>query len=95
MEYLSIFIFGLIFAFVGIPILQIISDLLFTWCEVVKSKASVVITEANADINRLNAEFSEVNTDVIGFQAPDDVEYVYEDEEEDCCRENLNKKIGF
>lgn len=96
MEYLLMFVFGIVFSFIVVPILQVLSDLLFTFSEVLKGKMSISITKSNVEASLIANQTQENNTHAIGFSTEDCVEY-YEDEYEDCnSRFTSNKgKIGF
>ena len=85
---------GVIFVILLLPMIQDISDVIHTLCEVMRAKMSIWITESNAQINKINSESEVTNTNVIGFEAPNE-EYCEDDDEEyeDKCVDK--RKVGF
>lgn len=66
MTYLALFLFGIIFIIIILPILQGISDLVFAWLDVIKLR----LTEENC-----------ISTEAIGFKIDDSEDYDEEEEE--------------
>ena len=69
-----IFLLGVVFAFIVVPLLQVLSDLLFTVNEVLKAKMSVFIAKLNNEIQKINSELEQNETVAIGFQVPNETE---------------------
>lgn len=72
------YILGLLSGLVFVPILESFIDVVCVWMEVLKAKASCIITEYNQKIRTGNVED---DGNAIGFQIPSNT-LEYEDEDE-------------
>lgn len=90
MRDLCFILFGVILSFILIPVLQEVGEVLVCCMEAIKSKLNIVISKSNIQVQKLQEELMETNTNVIGFTAPDEYEEYYDDEED--CQKNI---IGF
>lgn len=91
MTELKYFIIGIIFALLIIPILQVLADIIFTTCEVIKGKMSVIITRSNVEVHKLNMEVQDDNHQLMGFQIPSEEQ----DIEEEVYDSSIKHKVGF
>ena len=101
MDSLFYFLAGVLFVVFAMPIVQSISDLFITLCDVYKAKMGVQITSYNYEISKINAEISP--SSAIGFSIPDDdcEEDFYDNDDDDDfeCGDSadgrLKIKMGF
>ena len=77
-EYLYL---GILISIIVWPIVTYISELFFLWIEYLKTKISLKITKVNAEINKITEEEIPSNGFAIGFQAPDQKEEGFYEEE--------------
>lgn len=90
MEELLIFLFSLVLAWVGLPLLQAIGELLLTAIDAIRVKLSISISKSNAQIQKIQDSMEPAYSSAIGFEAPREYndEWEVESEPED-------KAIGF
>lgn len=101
MSDLYIFLIGIIFSLLILPIISCISDIIYTLSELIKTKMSVTISRDSLKITEISNEVNELNTEdntnTIGFKYPTQ-EYI-EYENDDCRLKNTSKinknKVGF
>ena len=73
------FVSGVVFAMLGIPILEGLSELVLNWFEVAKVPAIKMTLQGNKEIADLQEECEyQVKPSLIGFQGDESEEY-YED----------------
>ena len=77
------FIGGIMFAVLGLPILESISILIASLLEIPKGKCAVKVAEYNQQISKLGDE-DEAPTRLIGFQISEAEEEDEEENDEDC-----------
>jgi len=85
------FILGLLIGVAGIPIIEVIVDLVCNALEIPKASITKKILKENKIITELQVEQEPVNTYAIGFQHPDSYEESYDDHLED----KKSIKFGF
>ena len=102
MNILIIFLLGIGFSLIVIPIIQSFTDIIYLFSELIKAKISVAITKYNVQITELSNPAEEVRTNAVGFSIPDESdEELYDDDEEENKDkktnkfQNFNRKIGF
>ena len=89
---------GVIFIILLLPIMQDISDVIHTLCEVIRAKMSVWITKSNVEITELNNKMEGSETNLIGFQTPNDNDTYDDDDDDDSEYEDKcvdKRKVGF
>lgn len=92
MHDILIFIAGVAFVILMLPIAQSISDMVCGFCQWIISSLNVKVTRNNVEVQDLNNSVEPTNAQAIGFQMPNELEYYDDDEEPD----NENKqKVGF
>jgi hypothetical protein len=77
------FIGGIMFAVLGLPILESISILIVSLLEIPKGKCAVKVAEYNQQISKLGDE-DEIPKRLIGFQISEAEEEDEEENDEDC-----------
>ena len=88
------FVFGILFVYYGLPILEATSEIVAQIMEAKKIKPMIKTQEGNAKLLDLQAKNQEINTQAIGFIQPEEYEY-YEDDEDrlnNNCESNKSKK---
>ena len=73
------FILGMLFALYVNPILTTLVEVILTYLEVLKGKASLNLSQLNVEIQK-TAEIDDIKQPVIGFAIPEE-EYYEEDED--------------
>lgn len=93
---IAVFIIGIIFGILIIPLLQVTGDVLITYAEYIKSKINVKIVKNNKATDELiNGENCE-NVHVVGFEAGNEEDYEEDYEEEDAEQKHKAvNTIGF
>lgn len=89
MEKLKIYILGMITALVALPIINEIVEIICSFLEILKGISTKKVLKINKDIMDLQEQLEPVNTNCIGFEAPNTQYY---DDWEDNKAKN---KIGF
>lgn len=90
MNKLKCYILGMMTVILAIPIIEQITEIVCGGLEVLKGKNTKKVMQINKEIEDLQMQLEPINTNCIGFKAPNQEEY-YEDDWEE---ENKNK-IGF
>ena len=75
------FILGVIFAVFISPILDAFCSIILSWAESIKAKYGEIVNEAN--IRMSQAGTSDEPKQAIGFQLPDEVTYIEEEEDDE------------
>lgn len=83
MKNIKYFIFGILF-YICIPILESITEIIITFLEVLKGKATIPVLKMNKYIAELQVDLEKHDEGMcIGFQAPDEEYYDDDDDFED------------
>lgn len=85
------YIFGFLTGICLLPIIDSITELIQTALEISKGKLSKRVLKLNSEIQDLQFALEPIDTHCIGFEAPLNEEYLYDDENEEDCK----NKIGF
>lgn len=83
MKNLKYFIGGVIFYVIGIPIIESLAETITTLLEIPKGKVSVPVLKLNKELKNIQGDEEPVNTNVIGFEIPSEVDYYDEDDDFD------------
>jgi hypothetical protein len=94
MIYLALFLCGVIFALLIIPLLSCIGEWIYSLSEIIKSKCNIIITKNNVTTSNLNTKLEKSCTNAIGFKINSEEEYSEDDGEEE-CKSNTKQRIGF
>lgn len=79
---LSYFVFGILFIYVGMPVLESLVSLIISFIEMIKSKINIITVNNNVKIEESTQEKG--YTHVVGFYDPDSYsEEEYDEDEED------------
>ena len=87
---LKIYILGMITALVALPIVDEIVEIICSFLEILKGISTKKVLKINKEIMDLQSQLEPVNTNCIGFEAPN-TEY-YDDDWED---NKVKNRIGF
>ena len=90
MEKLKIYILGMITTLVALPIIDEVVEIICSFLEILKGINTKKVLRINKDIMDLQEQLETVNTNCIGFEAPN-TEY-YDDDWED---DKVKNRIGF
>ena len=90
MEKLKIYILGMITTLVALPIINEIVEIICSFLEILKGISTKKVLRINKDIMDLQEQLEPVNTNCIGFEAPN-TEYYDNDWEND----KIKNRIGF
>ena len=90
MEKLKIYILGMITALVALPIIDEVVEIICSFLEILKGISTKKVLRINKDIMVLQEQLGPVNTNCIGFEAPN-TEY-YDNDWED---NKVRNRIGF
>ena len=90
MEKLKIYILGMITTLVALPIIDEVVEIICSFLEILKGISTKKVLRINKDIMDLQEQLEPVNTNCIGFEAPN-TEY-YDNDWEDNKAKN---RIGF
>lgn len=90
MEKLNIYILGMITALVAFPIIDEVVEIICSFLEILKGISTKKVLRINKDIMDLQEQLEPVNTNCIGFEAPN-TEHYYDDWEDD----KVKNRIGF
>ena len=90
MEKLKIYILGMITALVALPIINEVVEIICSFLEILKGISTKKVLRINKDIMDLQEQLEPVNTNCIGFEAPN-TEYYDNDWEND----KIKNRIGF
>ena len=90
MEKLKIYILGMITTLVALPIVDEIVEIICSFLEILKGTSTKKVLRINKDIMDLQEQLEPVNTNCIGFEAPN-TEYYDNDWEND----KIKNRIGF
>ena len=91
MTELIYFTIGVAFIILAVPIMQSITEVICTFCEVLKAQMSISISKSSVKIQDMSDSLQPCNTNVIGFKASETIEEDYDDEEDKLT----NRKVGF
>ena len=102
MNILAIFIFGVLFTMIAMPILQNLSEILDGLSDLLKSIILKHATKYAIEIVKMKKEIEPSQINAIGFQMPEEIEYCDDDdggENEYKCKQRvsnkLSRKVGF
>ena len=90
MEKLKIYILGMITTLVALPIINEVVEIICSFLEILKGISTKKVLRINKDIMDLQEQLEPVNTNCIGFEAPN-TEYYDNDWEND----KIKNRIGF
>ena len=90
MEKLKIYILGMITTLVALPIIDEVVEIICSFLEILKGISTKKVLRINKDIMDLQEQLEPVNTNCIGFEAPN-TEYYDNDWEND----KIKNRIGF
>ena len=90
MEKLKIYILGMITTLVALPIINEIVEIICSFLEILKGNSTKKVLKINKEIMDLQEQLEPVNTNCIGFEAPN-TEYYDNDWEND----KIKNRIGF
>ena len=90
MEKLKIYILGMITALVALPIIDEVVEIICSFLEILKGNSTKKVLKINKEIMDLQEQLEPVNTNCIGFEAPN-TEYYDNDLEDD----KIKNRIGF
>ena len=90
MEKLKIYILGMITTLVALPIINEVVEIICSFLEILKGISTKKVLRINKDIMDLQEQLEPVNTNCIGFEAPN-TEYYDNDWEDD----KIKNRIGF
>ena len=90
MEKLKIYILGMITALVALPIIDEVVEIICSFLEILKGISTKKVLKINKDIMDLQEQLELVNTNCIGFEAPN-TEY----EDDDWEDNKVKNRIGF
>ena len=90
MEKLKIYILGMITTLVALPIINEVVEIICSFLEILKGISTKKVLKINKDIMDLQEQLEPVNTNCIGFEAPN-TEY-YDNDWED---NKVKNRIGF
>jgi hypothetical protein len=87
------FILGIVFYVAAIPIIESITEIIVTWLEYFKGKASKPVLKLNKELVDLQIELEKHDEGIcIGFQAPSSDEDYEDDELEDKLKRYKKKR---
>lgn len=96
MTTLTIFLLGILFAVIGLPFIQGISDIIYALFELVKAKISIKITKYAVIINDLKTKLEPIQTNAVGFDMSGKSEEIeYDEEYEENKMKKSNRRVGF
>ena len=90
MEKLKIYILGMITTLVALPIIDEVVEIICSFLEILKGISTKKVLRINKDIMDLQEQLEPVNTNCIGFEAPN-TEY----EDDDWEDNKAKNRIGF
>lgn len=90
MEKLKIYILGMITSLVALPIINEVVEIICSFLEILKGASTKKVLKINKEIMDLQEQLEPVNTNCIGFEAPN-TEYYDNDWEND----KVKNRIGF
>ena len=90
MEKLKIYILGMITTLVAFPIIDEVVEIICSFLEILKGISTKKVLKINKEIINLQEQLEPVNTNCIGFEAPN-TEYYDNDWEDD----KIKNRIGF
>ena len=90
MEKLKIYILGMITTLVALPIINEVVEIICSFLEILKGISTKKVLKINKEIMDLQEQLEPVNTNCIGFEAPN-TEYYDNDWEND----KIKNRIGF
>ena len=90
MEKLKIYILGMITTLVALPIIDEVVEIICSFLEILKGASIKKVLKINKEIMDLQEQLEPVNTNCIGFEAPN-TEY-YDNDWED---NKVKNRIGF
>lgn len=94
MTYLLVFIAGMLFYGVIIPLIEAVLEYVETNKEVFMSSKSVIVAQNNSLIQKLQSENEQSSVSAIGYECPSFDEYE-DDEEHEEDRTRNKRKAGF
>jgi ABC-type Na+ efflux pump permease subunit len=90
------FIAGITFIILILPLLQGLSDIFVVSIEVFKAKQGVKIANYNSQVVEINSRLEPSSPQAIGFQmSNEEPEFIDDEEEDNRSTVKLNNKIGF
>ena len=90
MEKLKIYILGMITTLVALPIINEVVEIICSFLEILKGISTKKVLKINKEIMDLQEQLEPVNTNCIGFEAPN-TEY----EDDDWEDNKAKNRIGF
>jgi len=90
MHDIILFVAGVIFIILALPVIQTVSDIICTFGQWVLSAMNVKVTKNNVKVQDMNDSLEPTSAQAIGFQAPPEIEY-YDDEDPE-SEDKLNSK---
>ena len=90
MEKLKIYILGMITTLVALPIIDEVVEIICSFLEILKGISTKKVLKINKEIMDLQEQLEPVNTNCIGFKAPN-TEY----EDDDWEDNKVKNRIGF
>ena len=87
---LKIYILGMITTLVALPIINEVVEIICSFLEILKGASTKKVLKINKEIMDLQEQLEPVNTNCIGFEAPN-TEYYDNDWEND----KIKNRIGF
>jgi len=94
MHYLLIFIAGMLFYGVAIPLLNTILEYIETRKEVFVSNHSVIVAQNNYTIQKMQTDSEQSSVSAIGFECPS-MDECEDDEYEENNHAKMSRRVGF
>ena len=98
MHDIILFVAGMLFVILALPVIQTISDIICTLGQWVLSALNVKVTKNNVKVQDLNDSIEPTSAQAIGFQSPLSSDDYYDDDEdpdEDKMNSKNKNKVGF
>ena len=87
---LKYYLFGFITGFIAIPVIEEFMSVINSWIQVLVLKPSKIVIKGNKELAELQGDEVEVQSNLIGFQAPSDDYYDDDDDDDDDEDEDYN-----
>lgn len=94
MDYLLIFIAGMLFYGVVIPLFNTILEYIETKKDVFVSNQSVIVSKNNSNIQKMQTDNEQPTVSSIGFECPS-MDECEDDEYEEDNHARMSRKVGF
>ena len=75
------YIFGILSGLLFIPVIEEFINVIMTWIQVLMLKPTKIVLKGNKKLEKYQEQEEYEETNCIGFQAPSEEEYYYDDEE--------------